>query len=325
MLHVQIFIFFIILSTEINGKKMYMRVHHRQHYEIINEFEEQQFVRLRPGGHLKRELDDYFSSLEKKTNQDDGDKELEKELRNIPVDGSKPHPFVKITRKHKKGKPWHSFLTEKLKRIKHYIASKLFSRENSTRTNDQRDNNYNTTEINITDKNSTAIRHNDTKDLLEKILRVKRSKNYVDANEGWELQYSTTEKPGSTNKDSLQIGIDANDIKGADKSQIKFILKMIFVTLGTILLISLIAYCFIKDPKTCIIAFGSGCPCLLYMCPCLMNKLKMYLEPNKIVQDQMNTYMPGLIIHEDGKLENYKPTPEEMECILDIVDIIVDK
>ncbi|CAC5395660.1 unnamed protein product [Mytilus coruscus] len=52
------------------------------------------------------------------------------------------------------------------------------------------------------------------------------------------------------------------------------------------------------------------------MCPCLMNQLKMYLEPNKIVQDQMNTYMPGLIIHEDGKLENYKPTPEEMECIL---------
>ncbi|CAG2219193.1 unnamed protein product [Mytilus edulis] len=190
-----------------------MRVHHRQHYEIINEFEEQQFVRLRPGGHLKRELDDYFSSLEKKTNQDDGDKELEKELRNIPVDGSKPHPFVKITHKHKKGKPWHSFLTEKLKRIKHYIASKLFSRENSTRTNDQRDNNYNTTEINITDENSTAIRHNDTKDLLEKILRVKRSKNYVDANEGWELQYSTTGKPGSTNKDSLKIGIDANDIK----------------------------------------------------------------------------------------------------------------
>ncbi|VDI47646.1 Hypothetical predicted protein [Mytilus galloprovincialis] len=64
---------------------MYMRVHHRQHYEIINEFEEQQFVRLRPGGHLKRELDDYFSSLEKKTNQDDGDKELEKELRDIPT------------------------------------------------------------------------------------------------------------------------------------------------------------------------------------------------------------------------------------------------
>lgn len=154
---------------------------------------------------MKRELDDYFSSLEKKTNQDDGDKELEKELRNIPVDGSKPHPFVKTTHKHKKGKPWHSFLTEKLKRIKHYIASKIFSRENSTGTNDQRDNNYNTTEINITDENSTVIRHNDTKDLLKTILRVKRSKNYVDANEGWELQYSTTGKPGSTNKDSLKV------------------------------------------------------------------------------------------------------------------------
>ncbi|CAC5388027.1 unnamed protein product [Mytilus coruscus] len=316
-----------VLSTEIKGKKMYMRVHHRQHYEIINEFEEQQFVRLRPGGHFKRELDEYFSSLEKKTNtnQDErkinGNKELENELRNIPVDGSKPHPFVKITRKHRTGKPWHSFLTEKLKRIKHYITSKLFSKENSTHANDQRYNNYNMTEKNnITDENSIAVRHNDTKYLLEKILRVKRSKNYVDANQDWELQYSTTGKPASTTKYSFKV--DTKDIKEADKSQIKFILKMIFVTLGSILLISLIAYCFVKDPKTCIIAFGSGCPCLLYMCPCLMNRLKMYLEPNKIVQDQMNTYMPGLIIHEDGKLENYKPTPEEMECILDIVDII---
>ena len=75
--------------------------------------------------------------------------------------------------------------------------------------------------------------------------------------------------------------------------------------------------CFLLDPRACLVAFASGSPCCL-ICPCYRD-LMQYTEPAKLIRANVNIYVPGIYIEEGGKLKEYPPTPEEMDCLYDLV------
>lgn len=41
-----------------------------------------------------------------------------------------------------------------------------------------------------------------------------------------------------------------------------------------------------------------------------------------VMKENMNRYMPGMVIYEDGTIEAYKVSPEEIDIVMEIVDII---
>lgn len=41
-----------------------------------------------------------------------------------------------------------------------------------------------------------------------------------------------------------------------------------------------------------------------------------------VMKENMNRYMPGMVIHEDGSIEAYEVSPEEIDIVMEIVDII---
>lgn len=94
------------------------------------------------------------------------------------------------------------------------------------------------------------------------------------------------------------------------------------LTLVSVVCISVIALCFLKDPKSCLMAFGSGCPCCFFCCPCLVRFAEKYLNPERIVKDNMNKYIPGVIVHDDGKIEHYEPSAKEIERMGEVIEIL---
>ena len=67
----------------------------------------------------------------------------------------------------------------------------------------------------------------------------------------------------------------------------------------------------------CVIAFVTGCPCFLICVPVCR---RFYLDPAKILRDNINVYVPGVIVHEDWTIEDYEVSPEEIDCIIEIID-----
>ncbi|XP_050397090.2 uncharacterized protein LOC126815473 isoform X2 [Patella vulgata] len=118
--------------------------------------------------------------------------------------------------------------------------------------------------------------------------------------------------------------ISEEDILRGRKQRVKSILKYLGLTLLAVLGFSVVAFCFLTDPKSCIIAFGTGSPCCLIICPCILHFVKRFLTPGAMIRDNTNKFIPGMMVHPDGRLETYDPTPEEIEAIMDIVDIIQD-
>ncbi|KAK3096057.1 hypothetical protein FSP39_022607 [Pinctada imbricata] len=162
---------------------------------------------------------------------------------------------------------------------------------------------------------------------LSKIKRkLKRTRRQIpiDANEGWAIKYTTfSPKEKSTkSRDSFQIVSD-EDRKKAEQEKIKKVLVYTAWTLASVFIFSFIAYCFVKNPKTCIVSFATGCPCCV-LCAPLFNRLYEKYNPKQLMKDNLNKYLPGVIIHEDGTQENYEPTPEEMEIVGDIFDELED-
>ncbi|XP_060066034.1 uncharacterized protein LOC132546337 [Ylistrum balloti] len=144
------------------------------------------------------------------------------------------------------------------------------------------------------------------------------------ANEGWAYEHTTEALNSSTvaEKDSFQV-ITELDRDNARKAQLKTIMIFAGSTLLTVLMFSAIMFCFLRDPKSCIVAFGTGCPCLIVIFPCVMKCLDKYLNPARMVKENLNRYLPGVIIHEDGTVEKYDTTPEEIECITEIIDEVM--
>ena len=85
-----------------------------------------------------------------------------------------------------------------------------------------------------------------------------------------------------------------------------------------------VGICFIRDPVACVFAFGTGCPCCLICCPCIRAFTDKYLDTKKLVRDSMNKYMPGVIVKEDGSMDFYEATSEEIEILHEIIEEIED-
>lgn len=45
---------------------------------------------------------------------------------------------------------------------------------------------------------------------------------------------------------------------------------------------------------------------------------------DRVMRENMNRYLPGVIVHDDGTIDAYKVSPEEVDIVMDIVDIITD-
>ncbi|XP_033725482.1 uncharacterized protein LOC117315409 [Pecten maximus] len=145
------------------------------------------------------------------------------------------------------------------------------------------------------------------------------------ANEGWANKQTTpaANSSSSSGGDGFQV-ITESDRDNARNAQLKTILIFTGSTLLTVLMFSGIMFCFLRDPKACIVAFGTGCPCLLVVFPCVMKCLDRYLNPARMVKENLNRYLPGVIIHEDGTLEKYNTTPEEIECMKEIISEVME-
>ncbi|XP_069102269.1 uncharacterized protein [Argopecten irradians] len=145
------------------------------------------------------------------------------------------------------------------------------------------------------------------------------------ANEGWANKHTTPAVNTSSSKetDGFQVITDADRASGKN-AQVKNILIFTGSTLLTVLMFTAIAFCFLRDPKSCIVAFGTGCPCLLVVFPCIMKCLDKYLNPGRMVKENINTYLPGVIINEDGTVEKYDASPEEIECMTEIIGEIME-
>lgn len=65
------------------------------------------------------------------------------------------------------------------------------------------------------------------------------------------------------------ITADDRNEEARAKARQDDLLKYLVGTLTSVAIFSFIAYCFIKDPKGCIHAFGLGCPCCIVCLPCI--------------------------------------------------------
>lgn len=115
--------------------------------------------------------------------------------------------------------------------------------------------------------------------------------------------------------------ITADDKIKAQAQKAKTILLYVGTTVLSVVGFSLLAFCFIKDPLAFIIAFATGCPCFLIIIPCITSRVRKFQQNSeKLLKENVNMYMPGIIIHEDGTVEHYQTTPEEVEAVMDIID-----
>lgn len=51
----------------------------------------------------------------------------------------------------------------------------------------------------------------------------------------------------------------------------------------------------------------------------LLQNLMKYTDPAKLVKANVNLYVPGIYIEKGGRLRQYPPSPEELECLYDLV------
>ena len=55
-----------------------------------------------------------------------------------------------------------------------------------------------------------------------------------------------------------------------------------------------------------------------------MKGLAQFLNPGQVVRDQMNTYLPGMLIDRHGNIELYEITPAEMEAVQVMINDVID-
>ncbi|XP_041367263.1 uncharacterized protein LOC121381908 isoform X2 [Gigantopelta aegis] len=146
------------------------------------------------------------------------------------------------------------------------------------------------------------------------------------ANEEWELNY-TTHSPELLN-DSYPLHdfevISQEEVLRAKHLYIKKVLMYVGITIASVFVFTVIAIFFITDPKSCILAFATGSPCCLVLSPCIVKGLSQFLNPGQVVRDQMNTYLPGMLIDRDGNIELYEITPGEIEAVQVMINDVID-
>lgn len=149
------------------------------------------------------------------------------------------------------------------------------------------------------------------------LLRMKRQLD-INAIADAHLQNSSSSKK----EDSVDvITADDRNEEARAKARQADLLKYLGGTLISVAIFSFIGYCFVKDPKGCIHAFGMGCPCCIVCLPCI-RKCQEKTDMEAVMKENMNRYMPGMVIYEDGTIEAYEVSPEEIDIVMEIVDII---
>ncbi|KAH3697925.1 hypothetical protein DPMN_085437 [Dreissena polymorpha] len=165
--------------------------------------------------------------------------------------------------------------------------------------------------------------------ILKKRLQFRnRSRKKRSAREQWRNSL-----PGANPQDTVSSqneepdvwqAVSDDDLRKTNLMQYKHILKYVGMTLLSVVGFVFIGACFIRDPIACIFAFGTGCPCCIICCPCIRSFTDKYLNVKRLVRDSMNRYMPGVIVKDDGTLDYYEPTTEELEIMMEIMEEIMD-
>ncbi|XP_045184025.2 uncharacterized protein LOC123542303 [Mercenaria mercenaria] len=152
---------------------------------------------------------------------------------------------------------------------------------------------------------------------LKKILRRKRS-----AHEQWKNSLPGANKAETTEDTKPDVWEEVSDeeLQKAQRHKYKQIAIYAGWTLLSVFFFVFVGICFLRDPVACIFAFGTGCPCCLICCPCVRAFTDKYLDTKKIMREQMNKYMPGVIVNDDGTLERYEPTPDELDTLAELID-----
>ncbi|KAL3885060.1 hypothetical protein ACJMK2_025158 [Sinanodonta woodiana] len=201
---------------------------------------------------------------------------------------------------------------------------------------------------------TTALEHDsdvlEPDDVLEELIDLKRFLHPDDShdddndcdNEDTELVRSSREKRTTLEqwKQGNYVGNEVEqsndttqtvweDVTDEDYGRIQReqylqILKYVGITIGSVAGFSFLAYCFIRDPMAFIFSFGSCCPCCILCCPCIKTFVDKYMNPDKIVRDCMNKYMPGIIVRDDGTIDTYPITDEETKCLHAVIEEITD-
>ncbi|XP_005095064.1 uncharacterized protein LOC101854629 [Aplysia californica] len=122
---------------------------------------------------------------------------------------------------------------------------------------------------------------------------------------------------GTEEPDLFQV-ITEDDRHKADEEMVRELLHYAGYTLLGVLLFLIIIGCFASDPRACVVAFGTGSPCCL-LCPCIKSLYK-YTNPSKLIQDSANTYVPGVLIEDDGTVTAYEPSPEETQTLYELIN-----
>ncbi|CAG5116875.1 unnamed protein product, partial [Candidula unifasciata] len=112
--------------------------------------------------------------------------------------------------------------------------------------------------------------------------------------------------------------ITEEDLFKADEQLTKEILWYAGYTALTVVIFLVIVACFASDPRACIVAFGTGSPCCL-LCPCIKSLYK-YTDPAKLIQASINTYVPGILVEDDGSMQMYEPSAEETDLLFELIN-----
>ncbi|XP_062620897.1 uncharacterized protein LOC134282508 [Saccostrea cucullata] len=127
--------------------------------------------------------------------------------------------------------------------------------------------------------------------------------------------------------DSIQVITD-EDMEELNKKarESRFdLLKYLGMTLLSVAGFSFSCYCFMKDPKRCIALFGTGCPCCIVCLPCIKwyeKRIRAKIDVKAMMTENVNRYLPGCIIHDDGTIEAYEATQKEIDIAVEIIEII---
>ncbi|XP_061185435.1 uncharacterized protein LOC133193482 [Saccostrea echinata] len=163
------------------------------------------------------------------------------------------------------------------------------------------------------------------------IIRPPRVRRQIDINALADAHFETknlSSSGGSRNhSDSIQV-ITNEDVDGLNKKageRQADLLRYLGMTLLSVAGFSFICYCFIKDPKRCIALFGTGCPCCIVCMPCIKwyeKRIRAKIDVKAMMTENVNRYLPGCIIHDDGTIEAYEATQKEIDIAVEIIEIV---
>ncbi|RUS75903.1 hypothetical protein EGW08_016336 [Elysia chlorotica] len=112
--------------------------------------------------------------------------------------------------------------------------------------------------------------------------------------------------------------INEEDLLKADQELNRELLRFAGWTLLSVVFFLILVYCAVSDPRAFVVAFATGMPCCL-LCPCVKNLYK-YTNPYKVIQDSVNTLVPGVLQNDDGTLKTYEPSDEEISSLYELVN-----